>query len=130
MNRASGNAPILRCEPIGSYPSNTRFSYIVLLKRPVCLPSLSLVFRKPGTMSIRVLELIFFFYFASHIPITLFIDFQALLPGHVYPQLVSRPSTSDDCSLNRDRVVSVTLVQCCPFLPAAQRLPEVVCGGI
>ncbi|KAM9734327.1 sigma intracellular receptor 2 [Menidia menidia] len=37
-------------------------------------------------MSIRVLELIFFFYFASHIPITLFIDLQALLPGHVYPQ--------------------------------------------
>ncbi|XP_037630483.1 sigma intracellular receptor 2 [Sebastes umbrosus] len=37
-------------------------------------------------MSIRVLDIIFFFYFASHIPITLFIDLQALLPGHVYPQ--------------------------------------------
>ncbi|KAM4567343.1 sigma intracellular receptor 2 [Odontesthes bonariensis] len=37
-------------------------------------------------MAIRVLELIFFFYFASHIPITLFIDLQALLPAHVYPQ--------------------------------------------
>uniref|UniRef100_A0A3Q2Q639 Transmembrane protein 97 n=1 Tax=Fundulus heteroclitus TaxID=8078 RepID=A0A3Q2Q639_FUNHE len=37
-------------------------------------------------MAIRVLEWIFFFYFASHIPITLFIDLQALLPGHVYPQ--------------------------------------------
>ncbi|XP_029923093.1 sigma intracellular receptor 2 [Myripristis murdjan] len=37
-------------------------------------------------MAIRVLEIIFFFYFASHIPITLFIDLQALLPGHVYPQ--------------------------------------------
>lgn len=35
---------------------------------------------------IRVLELIFFFYFASHIPITLFIDLQALLPEHVFPQ--------------------------------------------
>lgn len=37
-------------------------------------------------MATRVLEIIFFFYFASHIPITLFIDLQALLPGHVYPQ--------------------------------------------
>ncbi|XP_008300902.1 sigma intracellular receptor 2 [Stegastes partitus] len=37
-------------------------------------------------MTLRVLEIIFFFYFASHIPITLFIDLQALLPGHVYPQ--------------------------------------------
>ncbi|KAG7479650.1 sigma intracellular receptor 2 [Solea senegalensis] len=37
-------------------------------------------------MSLRVLEIIFFFYFASHIPITLFIDLQALLPEHVYPQ--------------------------------------------
>ncbi|KAL7400877.1 hypothetical protein ABVT39_019191 [Epinephelus coioides] len=37
-------------------------------------------------MSLRVLEIIFFFYFASHIPITVFIDLQALLPGYVYPQ--------------------------------------------
>nr|XP_046246094.1 sigma intracellular receptor 2 [Scatophagus argus] len=37
-------------------------------------------------MAIRVLEIIFFVYFASHIPITLFIDLQALLPGHVFPQ--------------------------------------------
>lgn len=37
-------------------------------------------------MAIRVLEIIFFLYFASHIPITLFIDLQALLPGHVFPQ--------------------------------------------
>ncbi|XP_071394994.1 sigma intracellular receptor 2 [Centroberyx affinis] len=37
-------------------------------------------------MAIRILEIIFFLYFASHIPITLFIDFQALLPEHVYPQ--------------------------------------------
>lgn len=36
--------------------------------------------------AIRVLEIIFFFYFASHIPITLFIDLQALLPEHVFPQ--------------------------------------------
>ncbi|XP_007246016.3 sigma intracellular receptor 2 [Astyanax mexicanus] len=37
-------------------------------------------------MFLRVLEIIFFLYFASHIPITLFIDLQALLPEHVYPQ--------------------------------------------
>ncbi|XP_030296134.1 sigma intracellular receptor 2 [Sparus aurata] len=37
-------------------------------------------------MAIRILEIIFFLYFASHIPITLFIDLQALLPGHVFPQ--------------------------------------------
>ncbi|KAM3849623.1 sigma intracellular receptor 2 [Diretmus argenteus] len=35
---------------------------------------------------IRILEIIFFLYFASHIPITLFLDLQALLPEHVYPQ--------------------------------------------
>ncbi|KAF7645814.1 hypothetical protein LDENG_00197840 [Lucifuga dentata] len=39
-------------------------------------------------MYIRVLEIIFFFYFASHIPITIFIDLQALLPGYVYPQVL------------------------------------------
>lgn len=39
-------------------------------------------------MAIRVLEIIFFLYFASHIPITLFIDMQALLPKHVYPQML------------------------------------------
>ncbi|XP_062408666.1 sigma intracellular receptor 2 [Sardina pilchardus] len=37
-------------------------------------------------MVIRILEIIYFLYFASHIPITLFIDFQALLPEHVFPQ--------------------------------------------
>ncbi|KAI1893378.1 hypothetical protein AGOR_G00123120 [Albula goreensis] len=37
-------------------------------------------------MCTRILEIIFFFYFASHIPITLFIDLQALLPEQVYPQ--------------------------------------------
>lgn len=40
-------------------------------------------------MILRVLEIVFFLYFASHIPITLFIDLQALLPQHVYPQQVS-----------------------------------------
>lgn len=40
-------------------------------------------------MILRVLEILFFLYFASHIPITLFIDLQALLPQHVYPQQVS-----------------------------------------
>ncbi|KAM8853329.1 sigma intracellular receptor 2 [Synchiropus picturatus] len=37
-------------------------------------------------MALRFLEIIFFLYFASHIPITLFIDLQALLPDVVYPQ--------------------------------------------
>ncbi|XP_023700691.1 sigma intracellular receptor 2 [Paramormyrops kingsleyae] len=37
-------------------------------------------------MFTRVLEAIFFLYFASHIPITLFIDLQALLPAQLYPQ--------------------------------------------
>lgn len=45
-------------------------------------------------MSVRVLEIIFFLYFASHIPITLFIDLQALLPEHVYPQPVSNQTRS------------------------------------
>ncbi|KAM6945978.1 sigma intracellular receptor 2 [Aplochiton taeniatus] len=39
-------------------------------------------------MSLRILEIIFFLYFASHIPITLFIDLQALLPANVYPQVL------------------------------------------
>lgn len=39
-------------------------------------------------MFLRVLELVFFLYFATHIPITLFIDLQPLLPEHVYPQQV------------------------------------------
>ncbi|XP_028662569.1 sigma intracellular receptor 2 [Erpetoichthys calabaricus] len=34
----------------------------------------------------RFLEWVFFLYFASHIPITVFIDLQALLPSNVYPQ--------------------------------------------
>ncbi|KAL4647182.1 transmembrane protein 97 [Arapaima gigas] len=37
-------------------------------------------------MCTRVLELVFFLYFATHIPITLFIDLQALLPGQIFPQ--------------------------------------------
>lgn len=37
-------------------------------------------------MSLRVLELLFFFYFASHVPISLGLDLQALLPAHVFPQ--------------------------------------------
>lgn len=47
-------------------------------------------------MVLRILEIIFFFYFASHIPITIFIDLQALLPEHVYPQAVSL-DWSDAC---------------------------------
>ncbi|XP_056139870.1 sigma intracellular receptor 2 [Lampris incognitus] len=37
-------------------------------------------------MATATLEKLYFFYFASHVPITLFIDLQALLPGYVYPQ--------------------------------------------
>lgn len=37
-------------------------------------------------MSLRALEVLFFCYFASHIPISLCIDLQALLPAAVYPQ--------------------------------------------
>ncbi|XP_016412633.1 transmembrane protein 97-like [Sinocyclocheilus rhinocerous] len=36
-------------------------------------------------MFLRALEIIFFFYFLSHIPITLMIDLQPLLPEHLYP---------------------------------------------
>lgn len=52
-----------------------------------------------GEMALRVLEIIFFFYFASHIPITLFIDLQALLPGHVFPQPVSKTEPKLQCNL-------------------------------
>ncbi|KAE8621679.1 hypothetical protein XENTR_v10004920 [Xenopus tropicalis] len=34
----------------------------------------------------RLLEWIFFFYFFSHIPITLLVDLQAVLPPSLYPQ--------------------------------------------
>ncbi|KAM4795303.1 sigma intracellular receptor 2 [Rhinophrynus dorsalis] len=34
----------------------------------------------------RLLEWIFFFYFFSHIPITLLVDLQAILPASLYPQ--------------------------------------------
>ncbi|XP_053313133.1 sigma intracellular receptor 2 [Spea bombifrons] len=34
----------------------------------------------------RLLEWIFFFYFLSHIPITLLVDLQAVLPASLYPQ--------------------------------------------
>uniref|UniRef100_A0A665WRJ5 Transmembrane protein 97 n=2 Tax=Echeneis naucrates TaxID=173247 RepID=A0A665WRJ5_ECHNA len=37
-------------------------------------------------MALRALELLFFFYFSSHIPITAMIDLQALLPAHLFPQ--------------------------------------------
>ncbi|XP_066536572.1 sigma intracellular receptor 2 [Hoplias malabaricus] len=37
-------------------------------------------------MFLRTLEIIFFIYFATHIPITLFLDLQALLPEDIYPQ--------------------------------------------
>ncbi|XP_077474895.1 sigma intracellular receptor 2 [Stigmatopora argus] len=37
-------------------------------------------------MGLRFLEIIYFFYFISHIPITLFIDLQLVLPTCLYPQ--------------------------------------------
>ncbi|XP_035690994.1 sigma intracellular receptor 2-like isoform X2 [Branchiostoma floridae] len=37
----------------------------------------------------RVLEWVFFLYFASHIPITILFDSQALLPKELYPQALS-----------------------------------------
>jgi len=40
-------------------------------------------------MLLRALEIIYFIYFASHIPITLMVDLQALLPKHLYPPEVS-----------------------------------------
>lgn len=42
-----------------------------------------------AVMCTRLLELVFFLYFASHIPITILIDLQALFPDHVYPDVVS-----------------------------------------
>lgn len=41
-------------------------------------------------MVLRVLEIIYFLYFATHIPITLLIDFQVLLPGHFFPQALKQ----------------------------------------
>lgn len=58
-------------------------------------------------MAIRVLEIIFFLYFASHIPITLFIDMQALLPKYVYPQMVSASVKKVDSSSTSTRRVCV-----------------------
>lgn len=74
----------------GIQPGNTRFYDTRLLQTLSTLISyLSFGLTNLYIMAIRLLEIIFFFYFASHIPITLFIDLQALLPGHVYPQPVS-----------------------------------------
>nr|XP_057902767.1 sigma intracellular receptor 2 [Doryrhamphus excisus] len=36
--------------------------------------------------AIRLLEILFFLYFVSHIPITLLIDLQLILPGYLYSQ--------------------------------------------
>lgn len=73
----------------GIQPGNRRFN-VALLPQRTWTPFLPLcALSKSEIMSLRVLELIFFFYFATHIPITLFIDLQALLPEHVYPQPVS-----------------------------------------
>lgn len=70
----------------GIQPGNRRFN-VALHPQRTWTPFLLLcALSKSEIMSLRVLEIIFFFYFATHIPITLFIDLQALLPEHVYPQ--------------------------------------------
>lgn len=48
-------------------------------------------------MLLRALEIIYFIYFASHIPITLMVDLQALLPEHLYPPEVSLHSLTRVC---------------------------------
>lgn len=78
-------------------------------------------------MSLRVLEILFFFYFASHIPITLFIDLQALLPGHVYPQPVSASCCWIHWGWNN---VFFDSSHFGLLLPPAQRPSQVVCGGV
>lgn len=77
-------------------------------------------------MFLRVLEILFFFYFASHIPITLFIDLQALLPGHVYPQ----PVSASCCSNRLRNNVFFDTSHFGLFLPPAQISSQVVCGGV
>lgn len=58
-------------------------------------------------MFLRTLEIIFFLYFASHIPITLLIDLQALLPERVYPQAVSLYWSVACCCLMKSRLLQV-----------------------
>lgn len=43
---------------------------------------------KKGLLS-RPLDLIYFVYFASHIPVTLAIDLQTLLPAHWIPKVLA-----------------------------------------
>lgn len=101
--------------------------------RDCCVPGLSFALNKLERMAVRVLEIIFFLYFASHIPITLFIDLQALLPGHVYPQPVSVSPWG-----NRHIVISYNQPFCGYkrihslnlFSPPVQRSSEVVCRGV
>ena len=37
----------------------------------------------------RIQEYVFLAYFASHIPITIFVDSQGVFPGWLYPKIVS-----------------------------------------
>ncbi|CAL8372479.1 unnamed protein product [Gadus morhua 'NCC'] len=80
-------------------------------------------------MGIRLLEYIFFFYFASHIPITLFIDLQALLPDQVYPNVLKDllrwyaeefkdPMVVDPPTWFKSFILCEALVQM-PFFPVA-----------
>lgn len=76
-------------------------------------------------MFLRVLEIVFFIYFASHIPITLMIDLQALLPEHVYPPEVS---------LNFAQLVAMqfALLNKCIYMHVftAEKRIAMVCWGI
>ncbi|XP_051535831.1 sigma intracellular receptor 2 [Myxocyprinus asiaticus] len=80
-------------------------------------------------MFLRVLEIVYFIYFASHIPITVLIDFQAILPEHVYPPALKNvlqwyaaefkdPMMMDPPVWFRSFVFCEALVQL-PFFPVA-----------
>lgn len=116
--RPRGNAPLTLCQPMGS----------ILAPRLRPEPSGWTPGRLRGldalhaaTMSLlRVLEILFFLYFASHIPITLFIDLQALLPKDLYPQPVS-VAVESSCWVELRVVRFVS--NCCPP-PHTPRHPQ------
>ncbi|XP_061912673.1 glucocorticoid modulatory element-binding protein 1 isoform X4 [Entelurus aequoreus] len=79
--------------------------------------------------AIRLLEILFFLYFASHIPITLFIDLQTVLPDYIYPQTLkdvvhvyaeklNDPMVLDPPEWFRSFIVCEALFQT-PFFPVA-----------
>ncbi|XP_054619927.1 sigma intracellular receptor 2 [Dunckerocampus dactyliophorus] len=79
--------------------------------------------------AIRLLEILFVLYFVSHIPITLFIDLQAVLPGYLYSQTLkdvlnvyaekfNDPMVLDPPAWFKSFVVCEALLQT-PFFPIA-----------